>query len=162
MLQRRDTWLAIGIVAFAAFLLFGLIPFGVTSPSNIRVRVQAPTFWPNIIAAGLLLGGVLLLLQQRFLREADSVIDDATGIPGSPWVRILFISILMLLYYLAIPFLGMVFASMLAIAAFCLMVNTKHRVAALVVSVMLPLAVYAFFSHVAGVPVPQGEFIRLP
>jgi putative tricarboxylic transport membrane protein len=28
--------------------------------------------------------------------------------------------------------------------------------------ILLPLMIYGFFSHVAGVPIPQGKIVRLP
>ena len=33
---------------------------------------------------------------------------------------------------------------------------------ALVTSFVVPLLLYAFFAHVAGVAIPQGNFVRLP
>ena len=57
-----DAWLGAGIVALGAFLLLILIPYGVTSPSNVRIAVLSPTMWPKIVSAALILmGGILFL-----------------------------------------------------------------------------------------------------
>ena len=58
--------------------------------------------------------------------------------------------------------IGMVWASMLAFACLAFLMKTRHPKAALAAAVATPLLLYAFFAHVAGVAVPQGDFIRLP
>ena len=40
--------------------------------------------------------------------------------------------------------------------------HIKEKVVSGLVAIVLPLVLYAFFAHIAGVAVPQGEFIRLP
>jgi len=31
-----------------------------------------------------------------------------------------------------------------------------------VCAVLIPLVLYVFFAHIAGVAIPQGDFVRLP
>ena len=52
--------------------------------------------------------------------------------------------------------------SMLIFVATALLVRTRHPKTALVCAVIVPLVLYAFFAHVAGVAIPQGNFMRLP
>ena len=42
------------------------------------------------------------------------------------------------------------------------LVRTKHMTIAIVSAVAVPLLLYVFFAHVAGVAIPQGNFVRLP
>jgi putative tricarboxylic transport membrane protein len=58
--------------------------------------------------------------------------------------------------------LGLVWTAMLAFAATALLVRTKHMTIAIVSAVTVPLLLYVFFAHVAGVAIPQGNFVRLP
>jgi putative tricarboxylic transport membrane protein len=55
-------WLGFGMLAFAALLTLFLIPTWVVTPSNVRILVLSPDFWPYIIAGMLAIGGVAMLL----------------------------------------------------------------------------------------------------
>lgn len=160
--MSRRTYAQIGAaaIAFAAFLYFVAIPYGVTSPSNVGNIVLSPTFWPNIIAALVALGGIAMLLTSRRFDNSGHVtfLEGAQG--GA--VRLAIAGVLMAAYVIAMPMLGMVWTSMAAFFLFALLVKTRHRGAALAAALLAPLLLYAFFAHVAGVAVPQGELIRLP
>jgi len=54
------------------------------------------------------------------------------------------------------------YVSMIAFGVVLLLTKTSYRIAAVAVAILLPLALYAFFAHVAAVPIPQGLFVRLP
>ena len=78
------------------------------------------------------------------------------------WGRLLAMAILMVGLVIATPILGMVLATAIAFALFSLVVVTPRPLTSIIVAIVLPLALYAFFSHVAGVSVPQGRFLMLP
>ena len=153
------------MVAFSALLFLWLIPSYVISPGAVRTLVLSPLLWPGIVAGLIGAGGALLLLLHR-LRPAPR----PEGLPGANAageVRIAALAVLMAVFYLLIEPLGMVFASMLAYAAFVLVTRAailSRGVAILagLLAIALPLALHAFFGHVAGVPVPQAPFLRLP
>ena len=84
-----------------------------------------------------------------------------TPTPGA-WMRLAMLGGLMLATVLILSILGMVWTSMLLFAATALLFRTRHPVAAVICAVAIPLVLYAFFAHVAGVAVPQGDFARLP
>jgi hypothetical protein len=56
----------------------------------------------------------------------------------------------------------MVWTAMLAFAACACLFRTRHPIVAVICAVVVPLLLYAFFAHVAGVAIPQGAFVRLP
>lgn len=164
----RSTQMQLGLVACIAalFLFFVAIPNWVTSPSNVRDIVLAPTFWPYILTGFMALTGALLVLTALRLAPGtphpeEDPAADAPATPGA-WFRLAVLAALMVATMLAIPRLGMVWTTMLLLAATALMFRTRHPVAALVCAVAAPLVLYAFFAHVAGVAVPQGEILRLP
>ncbi len=164
----RISWLGLGVVAFGVFMLTIAIPYGVSAPSNIQVLVLSPKFWPTIVAGIIILLGAILLVQQWASGGADDDLadDDEDGpieeSASAPWLRLLLMAILMVALIWLTPIIGMVWAAMLTFAAFALIVRTPRRLQSAVVAVLLPLALYLFFAHVAGVAIPQGEFVRLP
>ena len=76
--------------------------------------------------------------------------------------RIALLAVLMAVYVLAIPFLGLVWASMISFVSLAILIKTSHPKTALISAVVMPLVLYIFFAHVAGMAIPQGEFLRLP
>lgn len=163
---HSSIWLGAGMLAISAFLGAYLIPTWVIKPDNIRILVLSPDFWPYIITALLAIGGAAILLQYLVLgpNGADSgeeqEADDETARRGG--LRVVLIGVLMLGYYQSLPFIGMIWASVLAYIAFMVLIGFPRKKAALVSSVVLPLILYAFFNYAAGVPIPQAEFLTLP
>lgn len=160
MLGKSEFQVGIAAIAAAVFLLLVAIPYWVTSPSNVRNIVLSPTFWPQILA-GLLAaagGGLLLSALRAAPRDDETLIVEVKGGPA----RLAGMAVLMVGYFLLIPLLGMVWTSMLAFGATAMLVHTRHPLAAAISAVVIPLLLYAFFAHVAGVSIPQGELVRLP
>jgi len=152
----------VGAIGFALFLVLVGIPQGVNAPRNVARLVLSPTFWPYIIAgAAALIGAALVLAALRMPPDPQG--DAAPPHAGrSGWARLAVTAVLMALYVYAIPRIGMVWASMAAFLAVALLVRNSHPRVALVAAVAIPLALYFFFGHVAGVSIPQGRYVRLP
>lgn len=163
----RALHLRLGLAALllAAFLALVAIPLWVTSPSNVRVWVLAPTFWPYVLAALLALVG--LGLAASGLRAAPDLPAAPPGEaeaepPPGAWLRLAGLAGIMLAMLPLLPRLGMVWTAMLAFAATAFLLRTRHPGWAVACAVAVPLLLYAFFAHVAGIAVPQGEILRLP
>lgn len=160
MADRSKLQVGLAAIGFAAFLFLVGIPFGVTSPSNVSKIVLSPVFWPNVLAALLALAGLGLVLSARLARPVgEEAAPDA--VPGG-WLRLAAMAVIMLLYVGLAAKAGLVWMSMLAFAAMAFLIRTRHRVAAAIAALLVPLVLYAFFAHVAGVAVPQGVLVRLP
>ena len=160
MLAKIEGQVGIASIAIGVFLLVVAIPYGVSSPSNVSKLVLSPLFWPQILGGVLIFVGVLLLAAAPRARAPENE-TPIFGIEGGV-LRLAMMAALMVAYFLLIPILGMVWSSMLAFAATAFLVKTRHPVAAGVAAILAPLALYAFFAHVAAVAIPQGEFVRLP
>ncbi len=158
----RTTHLHIGFAAivFSAFLFLFGIPQGVSAPDDISEIVLSPKFWPLVLAGVLALGGVGMVLASRNLNNEDHE-GFLNGIDGAK-LRLGLMAILMFGYVTIAPVLGLVWTSMIAFVLYAFLIKTHHRVAAGIAGVLAPLVLYAFFAHVAGVAVPQGDFVRLP
>nr|WP_255670552.1 tripartite tricarboxylate transporter TctB family protein [Cognatishimia sp. F0-27] len=137
------------------------IPGWVSSPSNVSNIVLSPTFWPYTLALMTGFVGIGLLLASRH----ESPDPDPTHIEGTDpkaWLRLAALAVIMMLTMFALPRLGMVWTAMIVFAVTAFLFRTRHPITALVCAVLVPLALYAFFAHVAGVAIPQGNFVRLP
>ena len=165
-MSQKTLHLRLGIVVTLAalFLILYAIPNFVFSPSNVGKVVLSPLFWPYVLS-GLGVIVVLSLLGTAFKPGADAPFEneDVEHTEGpAPWLRLAGLAVIMALTMYALPRLGMVWTTMLVFAACAFMFRTRHPIIALVCAVLVPLVLYAFFAHVAGVAVPQGNFVRLP
>lgn len=163
-MTERKLQLQLGIFSVLAsgFLIFYAIPAWVSSPSNVRNIVLSPLFWPYALSGFTALTGLGLI--------AAGVRGTDTGAPLNPpitdrragWIRLGIMAGIMAVTMFLLPLLGMVLTSMLVFAATAFLVRTRHPKTAVICAVVIPLLLYAFFAHVAGVAIPQGEILRLP
>jgi len=144
----------------AALLYFFAIPSFVSSPSNVPNIVLSPLFWPQFLAGIAALIGVGLIALSG--RSSADMPEPDVDLVAPAYLRLALMAVIMGAVMFGIPRLGLVWTCVLAFAASAFLVRTKHRFAALVSAVLVPLALYFFFAHVAGVAIPQGNFVRLP
>lgn len=165
---HKDVWLGIGTILFGAMLLVFAIPEFISAPSNVRKLVLSPLLWPTIVAwLIILLGAGLIashLLMNRQIPNTDSNASmfETREDEIYAWIRLGASGLLMIGLIVVMPFLGMVIASGLVFALFSIVVKAPRPLLSLIVAVVLPVVLYFFFAHVAGVSVPQGRFLSLP
>lgn len=154
--------LGIGAIAASVFLIAVAIPFWVSSPSNVPNIILSPLFWPNVLSAltGLIGAGLILtsVVRPRPEQSEKSDVDDRPA----AFRRLAIMAVIMTATVLVMPRLGLVWTAMVTFVATAFLVKTKHPKSALVCAVLIPLALYVFFAHIAGVAIPQGDFVRLP
>lgn len=163
---KRDTLVGFLITIFSLLLIFYFIPNYIDSPAFVRKVVLSPVFWPTIIGWLMLIIGVGILISQYLNRNPEVLTkikasyDDK---PSKSYGKLLVFVIFMIAYYLLIPVIGMVWSSCIAFIIFSIFISgTEHRKTAIIVGLILPLALYVFFYHVAGVNIPQSDLMRLP
>lgn len=161
-LRRLQTTLGVAALLIAAFLALVAIPFFVSSPSNVRNVVLSPTFWPYALSGMTALAGALLLATGLRVDPATPLEDQEDPARAGAALRLAALAGIMVAVMLLMPRLGMPLTTMAAFAATAFLYRTRHPVIAAICAVVVPLVLYAFFAHVAGVAVPQGELIRLP
>lgn len=155
--------LGAGTLCIALFLGLVGIPRWVSSPSNVSNIVLSPTFWPYVLTVltGLIALGLLLVgwrMDSSPIEEDEHQTDNT----GASWLRMAGLALIMILTMFALPRLGMVWTSMVAFIATALLFRTRHPLVAVICAIVIPLLLYAFFAHVAGIAIPQGDFVRLP
>jgi hypothetical protein len=155
--------LGIGAIVAAILLAAVAIPGFVSAPSNVPNIILSPLLWPYTIAGFTFVIG-LGLLAASFAAASEPGDDDDVHPKERPeaWMRLLAMAVVMGGAFLLMPVVGMVWTSMAAFMATALIIKTRHPLIALMSAITVPLVLYAFFAHVAGVAIPQGQFIRLP
>jgi putative tricarboxylic transport membrane protein len=156
--MTRNSFFQSGLVALvlAVFLMIYGIPSWVATPSNIP-RILSPLFWPQILCMVLGIVGIGLIIISR--NQLDT--HDTTATKGG-YLRLTLFAVLLIIYTYAIPRIGMVWASMLAFIALTYLIKNQRRTTAFIAAILIPLSLYIFFAHVAGINIPQGDFVRLP
>lgn len=163
MLPRRiEIGIGLTTVALALLLLFVVIPFGIVTPKSVNSIFLSPTFWPYILGLCLTMVGAALALQAWLTPEENVGREDLEQFDRPAILRLAGFFAIIVLYYLLIPALGMVWSSSLAFAGVVLVTNARSKVLGIICAVALPVLLFAFFYHVAAVPIPQGTFLRLP
>ena len=229
MIRERLT--GVGVALLGLLILFVLIPWGIDRPGNVEHAALAPDFWPRIIAAAMMVMGVLLAAGP-VPEEDDTGVEDAgvvdgfvekpaagevedtggvedtgvadglvgkpaagevedtggvedAGVAGrlvgkpaagevedtdgggdaGPWRRRLpgLAAVLGTLFgfCVLIPSLGMVVPGMALIAGLTVLAGERRWPLVGVIAAGVPILLYAFFVHVAGIPIPLGVFETL-
>ncbi len=167
-LNDTDVLLGFGVIAFGVLLLTFAIPNYITSPSNVRALVLSPTFWPIIVAGIIVFMGALLAITRMFgigmtaPESTDALPNAELDGQNFAWLRLVGVAVLMIGLVMATPILGMVLATGIAFVAFAVIVQAPKPILIAVSAVVIPLVLYWFFNHIAGVSVPQGRFFVLP
>lgn len=154
------------VVVVFALVLWVVIPMGVWIPARVPIAANSPDFWPRVIAIGMLVLGVLELghgvLAMRSgntsTAEAPDDTDSASYPPITAALRVAVAMLLMLGYYYAVQWLGMLVASAVAILIFAGLYGERRPWLLLAVAVILPVVLYGFFVGIAHTPLPQGVF----
>nr|WP_255733133.1 tripartite tricarboxylate transporter TctB family protein [Ruegeria sp. Ofav3-42] len=156
-------FLILGILTLAV-----LIPAGVDSPGNVEISALSPEFWPSVIALAVMFVAVCLLAESYFLKvpELDAEEDaeeDAMykleTLPGT--LRTVVLIFALFLFYFALTSLGVVASSIVLMLSMMLFFGERKWYFIVPISLLLPILLYLFFLHVAGVPMPLGIFETL-
>lgn len=153
MTSYRDLISAILMLAFAALVIWVLIPVGVVEPKKVKFAALSPSYYPRIVAIALLLLGAGVFL--RSLLTKTVVITQTDRHPNAPTRTICFLLILLLLA-LTLNWLGFIVASSIAMLLALWLGGERRLWLTLPLSVFLPLFLYFFFLKVARIPIPLG------
>jgi len=154
--------LGVGAIAASVFLVVVAIPVWVSSPSNVPNLILSPLFWPNVLAAITGLTGAGLIVTSISKPRPDAAQDSDVPDRPSAVKRLAIMAVIMGVCVLIMPRLGLVWTAMLTFVATAFLVKTRHPKTVLICAVIVPLFLYVFFAHIAGVAIPQGDFVRLP
>ena len=164
VMDERSMQLRLGLGASAAALFFVLvaIPNWVSAPSNVSNVVLSPLFWPYTVSILTGIAGLGLIASGLRMTSSGKPMNEPADNPMNTVLRMIGTAAIMLVSMQLIGSLGMVWTSMLVFLAMAFLVRTRHPKVAIICAVILPLVLYTFFAHVAGVAIPQGSLVRLP
>ncbi|MGK0272079.1 MAG: putative tricarboxylic transport membrane protein [Cocleimonas sp.] len=152
-------------LVFGALSYFILIPQGIVVPSNIQHFTTSPAFWPNIITVIIAIMGLLLVLQNSDVEDINTEDIEEELEDHTSWKtrapRLLIILSMLFAFYFSIEKFGMVAPAMLLILILMLFAGYRRWSLILLFSILVPTALYFFFTHVANIPIPLGIFETL-
>ncbi len=167
-IHRSDLGVGIGLVALSLILYFVLIPRGISEPSKLSSIAMSPRFWPSVIASMLGLAGLVVIVQQLTSRSQLGVATQATpeeheASTGAKtrWIKAIACMVWSFVYYAAIPYVGVVAASVATLLFLTWMGGERRIVLMSLLAVLLPSLLYYFFNYVANVSLPLGIFESL-
>lgn len=152
------------VLVVFALVLWVAIPIGIWVPARVPIAANSPDFWPRVIAIGMLVLGAaefgrgLVKLRRGTAAVSPPEPDLLAYPPAMAAARVAAAMALMLAYYYAVQWLGMLAASALAIVVFAGLYGERRPWLLVPVAVVLPAALYYFFVGLAHVPLPQGVF----
>lgn len=164
--RLKDLITALIFVALGLVAVFGLIPSGVVVPGSVSIPALSPDFWPYAIAWGVILSSALLLLEVSTLKvpsgEEDDTAEAQYQLATLPaFLRTVVMIFALFLFYFVLTHLGIVASSIVLMPTMMLFFGEKNWKYILPLSVLLPIVLYLFFLHVAGIPMPLGIFENL-
>jgi putative tricarboxylic transport membrane protein len=163
MLSRRDElFIGLGVIALAALTLWWLIPAYIVTPRRTPLLALSPAFWPSIIGWVMLACGAALTLRAVLTPPPPVEMADNLRPTRAEALRLLAVAVILTASYLALPVVGMVWTCMIAYVALVLLTGGRQLGWGVIVAILLPLILYAFFAKIAGVAIPQGQIVRLP
>ena len=161
MTRRGDLGTGAGILAFGALVVFVLVPFGVVHPDNIRANTISPTFWPNATGWVLIVVGALVTLQAALTpptaRSGGEGTDNVSP-SGRYYLRVLLGFVILFASWGATFWVGLPLSSAFIILVFGMLFGERRYWLLILLAAVLPLVLYYFFTHVAKVPIPLGDF----
>lgn len=144
------------IVSGLVLTLFGLVSVFVIIPAQVGSDAGPSDIAPDVFPLTLmwlLTGLAVLLWASRLMRRAND--DEPTPLATENFFYIIAASIALLGSFLAITYLGFILGSILTIAVGILvMEGRRYPIRLVAVSLLAPLAIWAFFRHLFTVLLP--------
>ena len=158
----RERLIGVGVALLGLLIFAVLIPFGIDRPGNVEHAALAPDFWPRIIAVIMMALGALLAVSPG-PEDADE--DEDGGEESGRWLHRLpglAVALGALFgFHALVPSLGMVAPGAAMIFGLMVFAGERRWLLAAAVSAGVPILLYAFFVHVASIPIPLGVFETL-
>lgn len=161
----KDIFLGCLLTIGFSLVLWVLIPAAVPVPGSIKVAALSPDFWPEIIAIGLAVMGLILTIQglarffgERAVKKRKAENETAIIKTRTTFLRPAGIGLGLLVYYALVEPLGIIVSSILALLGFALTYGERRWKVLIPVAVLMPTGLYYFFVRVANIPMPLGLF----
>jgi hypothetical protein len=151
-LIKKDILAASAFVFFGLLLILLLIPRGVVEPGNVELAILSPSYYPKIISYILILIGLGIFIKNfpnGFFEESEKIEKKYLF-----RILIIFITILTIVFFL--PTFGIPLTSGIALLFLLMLGGERRPIIIFLVSTLVPLLIYLFFTKVAQIPIPNG------
>jgi|TARA_B110000971_G_scaffold130267_1_gene133181 putative tricarboxylic transport membrane protein len=151
-LIKKDILAASVFVFFGLLLILLLIPRGVVEPGNVELAILSPSYYPKIISYILILIGLGIFIKNfpnGFFEESEKIEKKYLF-----RILIIFITILTIVFFL--PTFGIPLTSGIALLFLLMLGGERRPIIIFLVSTLVPLLIYLFFTKVAQIPIPNG------
>ena len=151
-LIKKDILAASIFVFFGLLLILLLIPRGVVEPGNVELAILSPSYYPKIISYILILIGLGIFIKNfpnGFFEESEKIEKKYLF-----RILIIFITILTIVFFL--PTFGIPLTSGIALLFLLMLGGERRPIIIFLVSTLVPLLIYLFFTKVAQIPIPNG------
>lgn len=156
MKLNKDHYLSIFYIGFGVLILF--FTSRISSLFTVATNDLGPKFFPSLCGIGIILCGI-----GKFLSSSKS--KAKAFLPNKrDYVRLAGLWILLVVYVLAVKYLGYIFSSlvlmfvMTTLLADTQKLNVWHRI---LFAVLMVAFTYVLFSYVIKIPLPQGKWIKV-
>ena len=161
--RQRNLIIGTGTVAFFGIVLFAVIPYQIRVPGGLPFAALSPAFWPTTVTImGMTVG--LLIALRGLLNAPDDVGEETAGDPDEPpreeW-RAIAAMVVMFGYLGLIHLIGIVAASIAVVVVLAALFTEQRHWWVALVAVIVPIALYLFFTRIVRIPLPLGVFEQL-
>jgi putative tricarboxylic transport membrane protein len=157
-LRRRRENLIFGIVmiVFAVAMAFVVIPAGVRVPASVTNLPLSPRFFPYVLTGLVFVFAAAFVVMTLF--GPPPLPDDEEQPEARPlWpLRLAALAGILAAYALLSERLGMLPMAVLATLVLLVLGDERRPLVVATAGIVLPVVVYAFFTEVAQVPMPEG------
>jgi len=151
--RKQDLITAVSFIIIALLIVWVAIPHGVQEPKKVKFVALSPSYYPRLIGYALLLFGACLIVKY-FLSSNLSTTANGTNEYNSK--RLIPIALILSGLYFGLQSLGFVLAPAIGLGALLWLAGERNVWVILLMSIVLPLALYIFFTKVANIPIPGG------
>ncbi len=173
---NRDILIGGATITIAGVGFFVVIPIGIDVPSSVKILALSPDFWPRIIMVMMAVCGLVVLAQGILAsRNDDGALHPETNDDTVPvvtnsvvhfdsrgqFVRVTAALAGLFAFYFVVPYVGLVVGAMIIIVLSTRHLGVKSWLRSGLLAVIMPVALYFFFTEVAQIPIPLGLFEEL-
>lgn len=161
--MTQDRWLALVCMAFGIFVILA-IPYQTSStpmPGARGFDLLNGAFFPKIAVALFMIGAIWIFVTGGPSAKEATGDEDAAEPSLSPVSLISAggLTLLLLAYVAVFEWAGYIVSTALLVAIIAIVCGQRSIIGLLLGAVVFPVILYLFFVNVAGVPLPQPEFL---
>lgn len=152
------------VIFFSILLITVVIPFQINVPDELKGSYLSPASAPMAYSSFLGIMGIIFLvstvLEKRLQISKDSETNISSDEDKNENKKSLLITLklwlVFFIFVILLQYIGILFSSILFMSFITFYFGNNYRKLTIIISVVIPLAIYLFFYYVAEISLPQG------